>query len=342
MATESARSTQTASESDKSLIGFLEQVALVPGGVRISGWAFQRQSNRAPRVFIAILNDFSCEVVPNKVRNDVAEMNNVAPDFFGFDAVINIPMEGRRLTDLQIAVYWSDGSLMTLPMLEVARNGLSVSQRQLEILSNQDQNDPDEAVPIGDLTRREAEKYAKMYAHEMYRSSPGAVEPAARFAEKFGFRPGDVLIDFGSGPGYASNFFFEMGLRVIAIDIAPNALREEFRGKFPVIISAFWDLPAKLDGDWGMCADVMEHIPEGKVDTVLEVIRSSVRRSVLFNISLRHDGCGAFINDVLHLTVRPRAWWTSKLAEFWGTVEHVAGVEGDWSCWICGDRRERS
>lgn len=83
----------------------------------------------------------------------------------------------------------------------------------------------------------------------------------------------------------------------------------------------------------------MEHIPPDRVDDVLQVINSSVRKAVLFNISLRFGGCGAVINQILHLSMHSREWWEAKLLKFWSKCEFICGKEGDYACWIVSGRR---
>ena len=39
---------------------------------------------------------------------------------------------------------------------------------------------------------------------------------------------------------------------------------------------------------------------------------------------------GRHINEVLHLTVKPREWWERELGKHWKTVECIGGTEDDF------------
>lgn len=42
-------------------------------------------------------------------------------------------------------------------------------------------------------------------------------------------------------------------------------------------------------------------------------------------ISGRPDSWGRHINEVLHLTVKPREWWEREIGKHWKTVESLGG-----------------
>lgn len=319
--------------------GFVEQASAQPDGLKIAGWAVHGETASAPHSFIVSWGDQVQRIAPSRVREDVGRVLKVPAGKFGFDAVL--PVEVNAETDwpsLQVKAVWGKEEL-ELPFLKVATEGFTYAQQQFTYVQGLQRGGAQQDEGGQTLTKTEADKYREMYRHAGYKANPGAPHEARDYLDRWGLKPGDSIIDFGSGPGFASNYFHEQGLRVIAIDIAPNAMRDEFLGRFPLIVSAFWDLPAKLDADWGFCTDVMEHIPPDRLDEVLGVISSSVRNAVLFNISLRFDGCGAVINQILHLSVHSRQWWEAKLLQFWSKCEFVRGKEGDYACWIVSGRR---
>jgi hypothetical protein len=93
----------------------------------------------------------------------------------------------------------------------------------------------------------------------------------------------------------------------------------------PFLKANLWRLPA-VQGDYGICCDVMEHIPPEKVDDVLKEISLAVWRGpVFFSISSDHDGFGREIGETLHISLYPPDWWEEKLKEFWSTVRRQPG-----------------
>lgn len=76
-----------------------------------------------------------------------------------------------------------------------------------------------------------------------------------------------------------------------------------------------WCEPPSRSYDLVFCTDVMEHIEESDIDSVLRHIHSMTRKVAFFSISTRlaskllPDGTNA------HKTVKPEKWWRVKLSE---------------------------
>ena len=174
----------------------------------------------------------------------------------------------------------------------------------------------------------ERRKYEQMWTFAEYRDDH-ATRHASGALGVLAPKPGDSVIDFGAGAGYASRHLQEAGLRVLAIDIAGNAMAPEIAARVPILVGNMWDIPVDLLADWGFCCDVMEHIPTDRVNDVLRFVRRSTRRATYFNISLRADGCGRLIGDALHLTVRPLDWWMDKVQAYWRDVRVLDHAPGD-------------
>ncbi len=166
-------------------------------------------------------------------------------------------------------------------------------------------------APVEQLSERE--KYERMWAIPAYRIfSPGA-DLAPRFLEIVKPEAGETVADFGSGTGRAALAFAKAGLVPLLIDFAPNS-RDPAAMHLPFLE---WDLAAPMPArtTFGFCADVMEHIATDDVDRVLANIFECAPR-VFFQISTVHDNFGAAINQELHLTVKPHAWWRERLGAF--------------------------
>ena len=172
-----------------------------------------------------------------------------------------------------------------------------------------------------DLVAAERRKYEQMWEFPQYRNNFNNRRTAARFITLVDMPAGSSVIDVGCGPGYASRYFHERGMKVYAADIASNALAPE---NVPIVEEFFlgpaWDIPSHIKVDFGFCTDVMEHIPTEKVSDTLAALKNCTRRHVFFDISLRKDGMGKLIGDVLHLTVRSQEWWESELQKHWKHV----------------------
>jgi hypothetical protein len=187
------------------------------------------------------------------------------------------------------------------------------------------------------ISTQERAKYERMWACDQYRDDHVSAHAAAAL-ERCRPAAADSLIDFGAGAGYASAHFIDAGMRVLAIDIASNAMDRRLTPRVPRLIGSLWDLPVTLTADWGFCCDVMEHVPPERVDDVLAVIRESTRRSTYFCISLRPDGCGRLIDATLHLTVRPWEWWRARVGRRWASVEVLDHEPGERVVFIAHGR----
>jgi len=175
----------------------------------------------------------------------------------------------------------------------------------------------------------EREKYEAVWEHDAYRKvSPGEREVERAFA-RMGCVEGESLNDFGAGTGRATLRFADKGLRVLAIDIADNAL-DEIVPFYRADLSEE-DLPGRVPAaEYGFCCDVLEHIPPHKLHAVLCNLRALTTKAAWLRIATRPDVMGArLIGRPLHLNVRPGDWWTERLRGHWGAVETVEDTGRD-------------
>lgn len=166
----------------------------------------------------------------------------------------------------------------------------------------------------------EQQKYERMWAYKAYRTLAPGEECVPVFLErmpKYG-----TVIDFGCGTGRASVKLKEHGYGVLLVDFAENCLDYEAM----VLPFVLHDLtkPLHLVSDMGLCTDVMEHLPTDKVSDVVANIMSNVR-TAFFQISTAPDNLGALINQELHLTVKPHAWWLDELGRHGKVTWHEEG-----------------
>jgi len=162
-------------------------------------------------------------------------------------------------------------------------------------------NTPQDSLP-------ERDKYRLLWQFDSYRDySPGEEAVEAFLAE---VKPDGLVIDFGCGTGRASIKLAKAGLDVFLIDFADNCRDEEAQA-LPFLE---WDLskPIPVSAPYGICADVMEHIPTDQVEAVIANIMASAEK-VFFQIATREDEFGAVIHQTLHHTVQPHEWWAGVL-----------------------------
>lgn len=183
--------------------------------------------------------------------------------------------------------------------------------------------DIEELLTMDDLALIERAKYLAVWKTPEYRRiSPGMLE-TDRAWTVFGMRSGQSLIDFGSGPCRATKWFQERGLRVVGVDFAPNA--REFPS-VPFVEACLWELPEALQpADYGYCCDVMEHIPESRVNDVLGGIAARCQVGCYFRIATRPDRMGPqLIGQPLHVTVRTADYWRRAVEAHFATVDVVS------------------
>lgn len=191
--------------------------------------------------------------------------------------------------------------------------------------------DLEELLAMDNLAKIEEAKYLQIWQRPEYRKvSPGMLE-ADRATLICGFKPGQSLIDFGSGPCRATKKFMDAGMNVLAIDFAENAREHQ---DVPFLKACLWDLPDDVPtADFGYCCDVMEHIPMSKVDLTLRNIAGRVRTGVYFRIATRPDKMGKLIGMPLHLTVQNGAWWRHKVSDHFETVDVIENNGRDVILW---------
>ncbi len=185
---------------------------------------------------------------------------------------------------------------------------------------------------------QERAKYDLIWSqYPSYRDcSPGEIFSAffLRYFEAQ-IQAGQSLIDFGCGTGRASRPFLEKGLQVVLVDFSSYALDEQI-GNLAALIpdqllfvqACLWKLPKRLSSaDWIYCCDVLEHIPEKRIDAVLKGMASRMKKGGYLSICLQEDLSGKQLGFPLHLTVRDRVWWLEKLSRYFSVLKEEPLLE---------------
>lgn len=198
------------------------------------------------------------------------------------------------------------------------------------------------------LSNAEKQKYNTLWqTYPSYRDVSPAEELVPFYLKHFHrqIKPGERLLDFGCGTGRAAKSFLSAGLSVELIDCSSQCLDEEIsllinwvgeRCRFWE--ACLWDLPPALKaGEWGLCCDVMEHIPPEKVDLVLQNISSRVLKEVLFSIYLEEDRFGKELGIPLHLTLQSKDWWQTTLERHFDSAQCLMETDA----WVIFEARQQ-
>jgi len=181
---------------------------------------------------------------------------------------------------------------------------------------------------------KEAKKYVSAYKDPkgLYRQCSPGESNVHLFMEAANVKPKSTVVDWGAGTGRGGFALYNvekdgepLDLDVTLVDFAFNCLddnvaeevKDNDRLRFIVHdMNKHIDLPS----DFGYCVDVMEHIPEDEVNTVLDTILDN-SRNVFFQIATVGDnlGRGGHVHpdgeaEIFHNTVKPYQWWLEKLA----------------------------
>lgn len=174
----------------------------------------------------------------------------------------------------------------------------------------------------------EARKYDAVWATAEYRNSPSPGRKILSYALnclKINKVPSSIA-DFGCGAGQVVTELGEIGLLPIGIDISSVG----WLGTGPFLQASLWELP-RITVDYGLCCDVMEHIPTDKVLATLTAIRAAVKHAAFFQIALFDDVFGPqLLGEPLHLTIASPVWWVAQFGfAGWDTNAHVDNPHGN-------------
>lgn len=187
------------------------------------------------------------------------------------------------------------------------------------------------------ITLSERDIYVRMWSDPDYHVTSPALRDLDRFLSMVKPEPNSSIIDFGCGTAKADVQLRNMGFVMVLIDfvdaMCPEA--EELDANdpdgryFSFFECCLWELN-KLPGietDYGICFDVMEHLPEEKIGDTLEGMSQMVTVGTFFQICTTVDGFGARIGEELHKTVKPAMWWIDRLAQFYEIEEYLVAEQ---------------
>jgi hypothetical protein len=118
---------------------------------------------------------------------------------------------------------------------------------------------------------------------------------------------GHSVIDYGCG---RSRMIF---------DIFPDAL---IHARYDPAIPEFSGLPPPQGFTFGICTDVLEHIPENELDETL-LLLSLTARKWIFIVCTRPAGQLLPNGENAHCTVRDPEWWLDQLKRVWASARQA-------------------
>lgn len=161
------------------------------------------------------------------------------------------------------------------------------------------------ALPIS-----EEDKYELMWSNPEYRIMSPGENVASTFVQLC--RPIGRVIDFGCGTGRGSLAIAkESNCELLLIDFTTNSRDPEAQHLPFLCADLSKTIPAR--GEYGFCADVMEHIPPELVEQTIKNIMEATP-CTFFQISLVPDNLGGLIGHPLHLSVHSFEWWAGLFA----------------------------
>lgn len=141
------------------------------------------------------------------------------------------------------------------------------------------------------------------------RSSERLLAQLQRLLVDRSFQPKTIL-DFGCGKSRLVDWIAK--------------LQDSEALRYDPAIPAFATKPA-VQADLVLNTDVLEHIPESGIDTILRDIRSSGRHAffVVYTARSRHT----LPNGLnMHVTIKPAAWWKDRIGAYFPALQETGSV----------------
>lgn len=174
------------------------------------------------------------------------------------------------------------------------------------------------------LEAYETKKYTKVWSFSEYREASPSVEIWKNKNVKKYIQGLKTFLDAGCGDCVIHKELTR-DFQVTGVDLV-NVSR--FINEF--IQGALWNRDIFQNRQWDIvwCCDVLEHIPEEKINSVIKNLRQSCKKVAVFSIYTDVDQMGEkLIGSPLHLTVKPYRFWLQKIQRDFKTIYIESGAQ---------------
>ena len=163
------------------------------------------------------------------------------------------------------------------------------------------------------LVDSEALKYEQTWSIPDYHAYSHGENHAGLFMEMTGAKNGASVIDLGAGTGRGGKILEDKGLVPTYLDLA------NYNDLDPFIAQPLWE-PIKGAWDYGLCCDVLEHLPPEYTMLAIRNILDACG-SVFFSVCFQDEAFSEIVGEPLHLTIMPFVWWRDHFREMGNLIE---------------------
>lgn len=151
----------------------------------------------------------------------------------------------------------------------------------------------------------------KLSGYENYHWMPTRSYPeAVTIVENFDF---NTAIDYAAAKGFLVHALRQLGKEAFGEDISDYAIENSHPR-----VRQYLSKPTDNTADLIICKDVMEHIEENEVSTVLNFLYKKCLKNALFVIPLGDNDTfriREYEVDVTHVTKKDEDWWIDKFRD---------------------------
>lgn len=162
------------------------------------------------------------------------------------------------------------------------------------------------------LEESERQKYKKVWEVSNYGRAGHGLRLWRERREYFPveFKSG---LDIGCGRGKLMACWCGLGIDAWGLDLVENCLDEEVKRLWGhrFVLQNLWEMDLGRRFDVGICADVMEHIPEEKVSEALKRIMDHCDITLFMIANFPSQR----LEYQLHLTLKPLDWWLETFCQ---------------------------
>lgn len=170
------------------------------------------------------------------------------------------------------------------------------------------------------IEEAETLKYRTMWSQPEYRINSPGENIIPRVWQMFGEPDHATATDYGAGEGRVITWLEERGASVNGFDLVPLHPNVE--------LGCLWKLDREPSTEFGVCFDVLEHVPEQYIPDSLAVLRDRSTIAVAITIATVPCTCGKRHGLKLHETVRPVEWWNRQVGKVFTEWERHSTNKG--------------